>query len=147
MEKEKQLMAMAVTKALGYTENGGKPNPKKLRAGKSGELKSVFQLTPATWKRYAKEVLGDEKAPLTPDNETYVVSQKVSKWIDEGKNIRQIASIWNAGLYVPFVTCCIACANAACPGIPKVESNACTFGSFGPEVRAICTACCTAFIS
>jgi hypothetical protein len=34
---------------------------------------------------------------LNNDNETYVVKQKVLKWIDEGKTTSQIASMWNAG--------------------------------------------------
>lgn len=92
---EKTALTYAITKGLAYQENGGKPtNPK---AGKTGELKSIFQFTPDTWKNYAKEVLGDANAPITPDNETKVVTTQVRKWIDEGKNVKQIASMWNAG--------------------------------------------------
>jgi hypothetical protein len=35
--------------------------------------------------------------PLTPDNETYVMKQKVLKWIDEGKTASEMASIHNSG--------------------------------------------------
>lgn len=94
---EKQRKIKAIVKALGYAENGGKPNLNNLQAGKTGELKSIFQFTPDTWKNYAQQELGDANAELTPDNETFVVSKRVEKWIDEGKTARQIASIWNAG--------------------------------------------------
>lgn len=92
-----ELTARAVTKALGYTENGGQPTEGHVKAGKSGEMKSVFQFKPQTWHAYSKEVFGKDDVPLNSDNETYVVDKKVKQWIGEGKNIRQIASIWNAG--------------------------------------------------
>ena len=92
---EKTATVYAVTKALAYQENGGKPTQPK--AGKTGELKSIFQFEPSTWQKDAKQFLGDANAPLTPDNETKVVTEQVSKWIDEGKTVKQIASMWNAG--------------------------------------------------
>lgn len=95
--QEKAAMVKAVTQAIGYTENGGKPDLNALQAGKSGELKSIFQFTPDTWKAEAQKYLGNANEPLTPDAETTVVSKQVSDWIDEGKTISQMASIWNAG--------------------------------------------------
>ena len=94
---EKDTLADAITKAIAYTENGGKLNIGNPQAGKSGEMKSIFQFTPNTWKLYAKQTLGDEKAPLNADNETQVVKTKVLKWLDEGKTTSEIASMWNAG--------------------------------------------------
>lgn len=92
---EKTALTYAITRALAYQENGGKPtNPK---AGKTGEMKSIFQFEPATWKNDAQEILGNSNAPLTPDNETKVVSGMVGDWIDKGYNVKQIASMWNAG--------------------------------------------------
>lgn len=93
---EKDSLANAITKALAYQENGGKLDLNDTKAGKSGEMKSLFQFTPGTWKTYSREVFGSEQ-PLNNDNETYVVKQKVLKWIGEGKNTSQIASMWNAG--------------------------------------------------
>jgi hypothetical protein len=93
---DKEQLANAITKGLAYQENGGKLNLNKTSAGQSGEMKSIFQFTPATWKGYSKEVFGHEM-PLNNDNETYVVKHKVKKWIDEGKTTSQIASMWNAG--------------------------------------------------
>lgn len=93
---DKDLVENAIVKAIAYQENGGKPNVKNLSAGKSGELKSIFQFEPNTWKEDSLKVFGKEE-PITPDNETYVMKQKVSKWIDEGLNVEQMASIHNSG--------------------------------------------------
>lgn len=95
---DQTLLALAVTKALAMAENGGvMPTRDKIKAGKTGELKSVYQFTPATWKRYAKEELGDSNIELNPDNETKVVASRVKKWLGKGFSPPQIASMWNAG--------------------------------------------------
>lgn len=94
---EKDLLADSIVKGIAYTENGGKLDFNNIKAGKTGEIKSIFQFTPGTWKLYAKSELGDENAEVNPDNETYVARQKVKKWIDKGYTARQIASMWNAG--------------------------------------------------
>ncbi len=93
---EKEILADAITKAIAYQENGGKLNLDRPQAGQSGEMRSVFQFTPDTWKKYSQETFGHD-TPLNNDNETYVVRSKVKKWIDEGKTTSQIASMWNAG--------------------------------------------------
>lgn len=98
---EKIKKAALIAKALAYTENGGKPRMDKLRAGKTGEMKSLFQFTPATWKNYAKQATGDENLPLTPDNEFGVATTMAHKWLQEGKTVPQIASMWNAGTGEP----------------------------------------------
>lgn len=98
--EDKQKLAVDVTKALGYTENGGKPDINNTKAGKTGELKSIFQITPATWKNYSKQVFGKE-VPLTPDNESHVVLHKVNDWLNKGYHPDQIASMWNAGVGEP----------------------------------------------
>lgn len=84
-------------KAIAYTENGGKPNPNKLVAGKTGELPSVFQFTPDTWKNDAQTFLGDANTPINPDAEAYVMYQKVSKELASGRSPEQILSMHNAG--------------------------------------------------
>ena len=94
-------LVSSIVKGLAYKENGGKVDLNNIRAGKTGEMKSIFQFLPATWKGYAKEVLGDENAPLNNENETKVVHEKVSKWLKEGRNVKQIASMWNAGTGEP----------------------------------------------
>jgi len=96
-----QIMADAITKAIAYKENGGKVDLDNPVAGKTGEMKSIFQFLPSTWENYAGEILGDKKAPLNKDNETYVVNEKVKKWLRDGKTAKQIASMWNAGTGEP----------------------------------------------
>ena len=49
MDKDK--LANAIVKAIAYQENGGKPNIDNPSKGKSGEMKSIFQFEPATWKQ------------------------------------------------------------------------------------------------
>lgn len=90
-------IAFAITKALGYAENGGKPALKKPVAGKTGEMKSIFQYTPDTWRNYAGQILGNPNAPLTPDNEVHVTQGKVNQWLNQGLTPQQIFSSWNAG--------------------------------------------------
>lgn len=97
---DNQKLAESITKAIGYVENGGKPNHEHLKAGKTGELPSVFQFTPDTWKNYSHEIFGKE-VPISPDAETHVVLSKVSKWLEKGYKPEEIFSIWNAGVGEP----------------------------------------------
>lgn len=92
--------AFNIAKAIGYAENGGKPNIKKPKAGKTGEMASIFQYTPNTWKAYSKQILGKE-VPMTPDAETEVTQGKVQQWLDKGMTPEQIFSSWNAGTGEP----------------------------------------------
>lgn len=91
----------SIVKALAYAENGGAPDVENLKKGKTGEAKSMFQFTPATWKNYAKQVYGNEHLPLTPENESVVVYRKVEDWVKKGHSLREIASMWNAGVGEP----------------------------------------------
>lgn len=90
-----------IVKALALTENGGKVDVGNSQAGKTGEMKSLFQFTPNTWKAYAKEASGNDNLPLTPENEAIVVYHKVGEWVDRGYSPKQIASMWNAGVGEP----------------------------------------------
>jgi len=94
-------LAVALAKGLAYTENGGKVDLANTKAGKTGEMKSIYQFTPPTWKNYAQQVFGDPNTPMTNDNETYVVLHKVNGWLKEGYTPEQIASMWNAGTGEP----------------------------------------------
>ncbi len=97
--------AKALTKGIAYTENSGRPDINNPSAGLSGEMKSIFQFMPATWKGYAKEHLNDENAPLTPDTEAFVAYKKIKSWVDSDREqgipdseiIKRVASRWNAG--------------------------------------------------
>ncbi len=98
---DKTALTYAITRALAYQENGGKPDLKNLKAGKTGEMKSIFQFTPDTWKKDAGTFLGNSNAPLTPDNETEVMTKQIGKWIDDGYTVKQMASMHNAGIGEP----------------------------------------------
>lgn len=89
--------AAAIVKALAYTENGGAPNMSNPTAGQTGEMKSIFQFEPGTWKAYAKQASGNPNLPLTPENESLVAYSKVDDWLKKGYSTSQIASMWNAG--------------------------------------------------
>lgn len=84
--------AKNMTKAIFQTESGGNFNAK----GKSGEH-GAAQWMPETWKAHAKDVLGDENAAMTPENQSVVAQGTIRKLIGQGKNAAQIAAIWNSG--------------------------------------------------
>ncbi len=97
---EKDILADSIVKAIAYAENGGKPDIDNPVAGKTGEMKSIFQFTPDTWKKDSVDYLGKE-VPISPDAEAYVMKQKVKKLMDKGYTARQIASVHNAGAGEP----------------------------------------------
>lgn len=95
MDLEK--IAKAVTKGIAYTENGGKVDLANPVKGKTGEMRSIFQFEPATWKLLAKKYLNDENAPMNADTESFVTYNDVLGKLKKGMTIRQVASSWNAG--------------------------------------------------
>lgn len=95
--KQQASEAALAAKAIAYTENGGKPDLANPSAGKSGELKSIFQFEPETWAADSQEVFGKSGVPLNNDTESYVATQMVQKQLEEGKTLPQIFSSWNAG--------------------------------------------------
>lgn len=86
-----------IVKALALTEGGGKVNIKNPKAGQSGELASIFQFTPGTWKMYSKEVTGQDNLPMNAQNEAAVTAIKVQNWLKQGLSPEEIASVWNSG--------------------------------------------------
>lgn len=90
-------LALALTKAIAYTENGGAPNIENPSKGKSGELASIYQYTPDTWKAVAGKYLGNPNAPLNADDETVATTARVNDWLEKGYSPQQILSMWNAG--------------------------------------------------
>ncbi len=81
-----------LTKAIRQTESGGNYNAK----GGSGES-GAYQWMPNTWKAHAKQVLGDENAPMTRDNQNAVAYTIMKADRDSGLNPAQIAAKWNSG--------------------------------------------------
>lgn len=100
-----QKLTLAILKGIAYTENGGNVSLGNIRAGKSGELKSILQFEPATWKSDAKKVTGNAELELTPANEMLVahgiILPKVQKAIEDGKDpqtiAKEVGSDWNSG--------------------------------------------------
>jgi hypothetical protein len=94
--------ALALTKAIGLQENGGKaPTPESyLTKGASGE-RGLYQFTKPTWQNYAGQVLGNPNADPTPENQNKVAYTKVKGWLDKGYKPEQVASMWNAGEGAP----------------------------------------------
>lgn len=87
----------SIVKALALTENGGRIDVNNPKSGQSGEMKSLFQFTPGTWKMYAKEISGDPNLPMNAQNESLVTYGKVHQWLQDGLKPEEIASIWNSG--------------------------------------------------
>ena len=84
---------LALTKAIGQTESGGNYNA----VGDNGNSHGAYQYQDSTWKQYAKDVLGDENAPMTVENQNKVTYGKIKEWKDQGYTPAQIASKWNSG--------------------------------------------------
>lgn len=97
MNNQPDPQVAKIVKALALTENGGKVDVQNPKSGQSGEMKSIFQFTPGTWKMYSKEVSGQDNLPMNATNEAAVVYGKVSNWLQDGLKPDEIASIWNSG--------------------------------------------------
>lgn len=85
--------AKNLTKAIFQHESGMDYNA----TGDAGTSKGAGQWQPGTWKAQAKDVLGDENAPMTPENQSVVAQGTIRGLIKKGKNAAQIAAIWNSG--------------------------------------------------
>lgn len=85
--------AVRLMRAIRQKESGGNYGA----VGDAGTSKGAFQFQDATWKRYAKETLGDENAPQDRGNQNKVTYTKIKKWKDEGWSPEEIAAAWNAG--------------------------------------------------
>ena len=66
--------AVNLAKAIRQHESGGDFNAK----GKSGES-GAYQFTAPTWQGYAKDVLGNANAPMTPENQNQVAYTKIKQ--------------------------------------------------------------------
>lgn len=87
------LQALALTKAIRQKESGG--NYKAV--GDAGTSTGAYQFQPATWKGYAKDILGDSNAPMTEENQNAVTYGKIKQWKDSGLGPAEIAGKWNSG--------------------------------------------------
>lgn len=82
-----------LTKAIRQTESGGNFQAK----GASGEY-GAYQFTPDTWNGKASKY--GVNVPLnqaTPEQQNEVAYKQIAEWKNQGYNVGQIASMWNAG--------------------------------------------------
>lgn len=87
--------AVALTQAIRQMESGGTNDPST--QGKSGEY-GAYQWLPSTWAKMSQAAGVDvplEGSTLEQQNE--VAYKQIKTWKDEGYNVGQIASMWNAG--------------------------------------------------
>jgi len=84
--------AVNLAKAIRQNESGG-----QMIKGKSGEY-GAYQFTPDTWKatapKYGFNVPLEES---TLEQQNAVAYHRIKEWKDSGKDVTQIASMWNAG--------------------------------------------------
>jgi hypothetical protein len=85
--------AVSMMKAIKQKESGGNYSA----VGDVGTSTGAYQFQPNTWKQYAKEVLGDENAQQTKENQNKVAYTKIKSWKDKGWTPEQVAAAWNAG--------------------------------------------------
>jgi len=93
IETELDKDAVNLAKSIRQVESGGNFQSR----GKSGEY-GGYQFTQPTWDAYSKEA--GVNVPLeqaTPEQQNEVAYKKIKQWKDQGKNIGEIASMWNAG--------------------------------------------------
>ena len=82
-----------LAKAIRQSESGGDFKAR----GKSGEV-GAYQFTKDTWNAQAPKY--GIKVPIeqaTPEQQNEVAYRKIKEWKDSGKNVGQVASMWNAG--------------------------------------------------
>src|SRR5258708_5460417 len=85
--------AVNLAKSIRHVESGNDFQSE----GKSGEY-GGYQFTEPTWNTYAKEA--GINVPLrqsTPEQQNEVAYKKIKQWKDQGKNVGEISSMWNAG--------------------------------------------------
>lgn len=84
---------ISLSKAIIQHESEGDFNA----IGDAGTSHGAAQWQPGTWKAQAKDVLGDENAQMTPENQKAVLQVTIAKDKAAGLNPAQIAAKWNSG--------------------------------------------------
>lgn len=98
MQDQNQQQALDPTvvnlaKAIRQTESGGDFSA----TGKSGEH-GAYQFTPDTWNAVApKYGINVPIDKATPEQQNAVAYNRIKQWKDQGNDVTQIASMWNAG--------------------------------------------------
>ncbi len=82
-----------LAKSIRQSETGGDFS----KTGKSGEY-GGYQFTQPTWDSYSKQYgINTPLHTATPEQQNAVAYNKIKEWKDSGKDVTQIASMWNAG--------------------------------------------------
>lgn len=85
--------AVNLTKAIRQSESGGNFQAK----GASGEY-GAYQYTEPTWNKLASKYgVNSSLKDSTPEQQNEIAYKQIKEWKDSGKNVGQIASMWNAG--------------------------------------------------
>jgi len=99
MENQNQTQydpqAVSMVRAIKMQESGNNYNTKPETAGQS--LGGAYMYQKSTWQNYAGQILGDQNAPFTPENQDKVTYGMVKKWKDSGMQPADIAKQWNPG--------------------------------------------------
>jgi hypothetical protein len=91
MDLDQQAVALA--KAIRHNESGGNFQAK----GKSGEF-GAYQFTEPTWQNYSRQYgINVPLSEATPEQQNEVAYRKIKEWKDAGRNVGEVASMWNAG--------------------------------------------------
>jgi hypothetical protein len=89
--------AVALAQAIRQTESGNDPTAQ----GKSGEY-GAYQWTEPTWQKMSTAAgVNVPLAQATPEQQNEVAYKQIAQWKQQGYNVGQIASMWNAGEGAP----------------------------------------------
>lgn len=80
-----------VMRAIRQVESGGDFNA----VGDNGESHGAYQWNKNNYKNAAKQYLGDENAPMTPENQNKVAYSQIKAYKDQGLQPEEIAARWN----------------------------------------------------
>jgi len=93
MDNQLDPQVVNLAKAIRQSESGGDYSI----AGKSGEH-GAYQFTKDTWNAEApKYGINTSLQQATPEQQNAVAYNQIKAWKDQGKDVTQIASMWNAG--------------------------------------------------
>lgn len=93
MNNQLDPQVVNLAKAIRQTESGGNFSAQ----GKSGEM-GGYQFTPDTWNASAPQYgITSSLKDATPEEQNAVAYNRIKSWKDQGKDVTQIASMWNAG--------------------------------------------------
>ncbi len=82
---------LKVVRAIRQVESGGDYNA----VGDGGQSHGAYQWNKDNFRNAAREILGDENAPMTPANQNKVAYHQMKAYKDAGRDPEEIAALWN----------------------------------------------------